>query len=248
MKRLTLISFIFFVASLSGCAITKDGVRIPGTGPSQADVQGFNERFKAASESAAKEIGKQTAKNEIKRQVLTDDEKLRGGVKLIAIGTTGAFTELSEKQISDDYDNYEKMAKEKGLKRSMKMTREWAIGNTGGVVSVKYHEIPLLGARQITAFVFKDMREMIGFPSTMGAFMVGSSGDLVAAKQFENIGIWITKVLCSEKKPDFSSCSKLYRPGLYQAVDGREIDNSLKVIDDGNRIDIETFKPIQTKE
>jgi hypothetical protein len=90
-------------------------------------------------------------------------------------------------------------------------------------ISIKYWEIPLVMAKMASAQVAKNMRDQIGFASGFGAFMFGSTADLVAAEQYENAGFWVTWVLCSEKQSDFAECSKKYAKGMLAAVTGEYI-------------------------
>ena len=72
--------------------------------------------------------------------------------------------------------------------------------------------------------------------------MAGTSADLVAVQVLPGYGAWVTHVLCSEKDAAYSTCEGQYRPGIYQSADGREVDNTLKLVEGGAIIDPSTFK------
>lgn len=72
--------------------------------------------------------------------------------------------------------------------------------------------------------------------------MAGTSADLVGVQVLPGYGAWVTHVLCSEKDPAYSACEAQYRQGIYQSSDGREVDNTLKLVEGGGVIDPTSFK------
>ena len=88
----------------------------------------------------------------------------------------------------------------------------------------------------------KDLVRQISFASAFGTFMAGTSADLVGVQVLPGYGAWVTHVLCSEKDPTYSACVAQYRQGIYQSSDGREVDNTLKLVEGGAIIDPSSFK------
>ncbi len=52
----------------------------------------------------------------------------------------------------------------------------------------------------------------------------------------------MTTLLCSEKDVNYSACETTYQRGVYQAIDGREIDDKMQPKEGGGIIDLVTFK------
>jgi hypothetical protein len=254
MKRLLSLLSMCAVVVLSGCAVTKDGVRLPGGQVSKADFEEFRTRngvpeptaaspansAPSITERVAKEAGKEVIKRQVKASIFNEDMEAAGKVAMIIIGTTMTVTDYTPQELAKQYDRLEKQEKDKG--RPVLMTREFWMDNLAASSSVQLANLPLIGHRSVQTLVSKQMRDKVNFASALGASMVGSSADLVAAEAFANRGVWITRVLCSEKQPDFSDCSKKYARGRYQSLDGREIGGDLKVLANGKQIDLNTFE------
>jgi hypothetical protein len=147
--------------------VTKDGVRLPGTGPIQSGVDRFNERMSKVAE----EGGKQAVKDVAKTQVLTNAAPVGSKVKMIAIGTTMAFTELSEAQAKEQYDLYVKSMEKAKLPATL--NRDWYVSNLAGVVSAKYWEIPLVMSKRASAQVAKNMRDESDFAECSNKYAKG---------------------------------------------------------------------------
>jgi hypothetical protein len=149
-----------------------------------------------------------------------------------------ALTVFDEATLNQRYDNY---LKQLGGKPPT-FTREWYLATSAGQTSAKYSGVTGIYTRFYRAEIPKDLVRQISFASAFGTFMAGTSADLVAVQVLPGYGAWITHVLCSEKDPVYSACEAQYRQGIYQSSDGREVDNTLKLVEGGAMIDTSTFK------
>jgi hypothetical protein len=251
-----LISTVF----MEGCAITKNGAQpiFGTTEPKKVDVDSYVARnIPAESRAPGVKQGldtltddktpgeSSTDKANTSFSKTTFDEQLHAGgpAFMIAIGTTMAATRITDKESEEIFVLVDKVGKAKNKKG---LTHDFWMRNVAGNVRVQVTEASLItGTRQIGAVIPKELVEKMNFPSAFNASMFLASADLVSVELFDNRGSWITRILCSEKQPDFKDCLKQYARGRYQVLDGREIDADLKVISNGHRIDLDTFKLIK---
>ena len=229
MKRLMFLLVV--VALISGCA-TKEGIRLPTSGPTKENIEDFNSRNAATPAAAASS----PLRDVVKTALVPDIE----GPRLIVIGSVMALTLFDEPTLNKRYDVYLKQlsaaSKEPGF------TREWYLATSAGETAVKFSGVTGIYTRFYKAEIPKDLIRGIGFASAFGTFMAGTSGDLVAAERTQKQGTWVTRHLCSEKDINSSVCEAQYQRGLYQAVDGREIDDKLQPKEDGATIDTVTYR------
>lgn len=219
------------LAVLSGCA-TKEGISLPTSKPTQDDVSDFNRRNAPAT--ATTTPGATLAKDVVKTSIIPDVS----GPRLIVVGNAMALTVFDEATLNQRYDNY---LKQLGGKTPA-FTREWYLATSAGQTSAKYSGVTGIYTRFYRAEIPKDLVRQIGFASAFGTFMAGTSADLVGVQVLPGYGAWVTHVLCSEKDPTYSACEAQYRQGIYQSSDGREVDNTLKLVEGGGLIDPTTFK------
>lgn len=226
-----LIVALLLVAGLSGCA-TKEGIALPTSKPTQADVGDFNRRNTPSPNAATPTAS--PSKDAVKTSLLPDVQ----GPRLIVVGNAMALTVFDEPTLNQRYDNY---LKQIGAKTPV-FTREWYLATGSGQTSVKYSGVTGIYTRFYRTEIPKDLVRQIGFASAFGTFMAGTSADLVVAQVLPGYGTWITHVLCSEKDPNYAVCESQYRQGIYQSSDGREVDTTLKLVDGGGIIDPSTFR------
>lgn len=221
------------VAIISAGCVTKQGISLPtGTGPTKENIEDFAKRNSAPpAQSPVRDLSRETLKTG-----LVPDSK---GPKVIIIGNVMALTTFDEPTLNSRYDIYLKNLEARGA--SPTFTREWYLGTSAGETAVKFAGITGIYHRYFKAEIPKDLVRQITFASGFGSFMAGTSGDLVSAERTSESGTWITRLLCSEKSPDYSPCEKQYSTGVYQGIDGREIDNSMQVVEGGKVINPLTF-------
>ena len=234
MKRLLA---LMALVALVGCA-TKEGVAIPTSQPTQADVSGFNQRNaapvnKSQQPAASAQVG--NGQHEVVKSSLVPDVE---GAKLIIVGNTMALTAFDAAALEQRYENY---LKQLGGKPPV-IPRNWYMASGSGETAIKYSGVTGIYTRFYRAEVPKDLVRQISFASAFGTFMAGTSADLVAAQVLPGYGSWVTHVLCSEKDANYDACAQQYRAGVYQSSDGQEVDTSLKLVPGGASIDPLTFK------
>lgn len=215
----------------SGCA-TKEGISLPTSKPTQADVGDFNRRNAHQSPQTS------PPSPPLKDVVKTSLVPAVSGPKVIVVGNAMALTTFDEPTLIQRYENYVKQLAGKPAA----FTKEWYLATSAGQTSVKYSGVTGIYTRFYRAEVPKDIVRQMGFASAFGTFMAGTSADLVAAQVVPGYGSWVTHVLCSEKDPNYSACEQQYRQGVYQSSDGREIDTTLKLVEGGGVIDPVSFK------
>ena len=222
---------ILVLVALSGCA-TKEGISLPTSKPSQDDVSDFNRRNAPTATTSTPSAAQ--AKDTVKTSSIPEV----AGPRLIVVGNAMALTVFDEATLNQRYDNY---LKQLGGKTPA-FTREWYLATSAGQTSAKYSGVTGIYTRFYRAEIPKDLVRQISFASAFGTFMAGTSADLVAVQVLPGYGAWLTHVLCSEKDPAYSACEAQYRQGIYQSSDGREVDNTLKLVENGAIIDPATFK------
>jgi hypothetical protein len=195
-------------------------------------------RPKVSEDEQEKEIVNNETKKAESREASEPDAK----TKLIIIGNTLALHRSDKAKSHKRYDAYE--ASLMAAKLPVRMKRDWFIANSAGYAAIKYWGVSGMMSKWMYAEVSKEMSKRISFPSEIMSSTLGISTDLVAAKQKEGGGIWITRVLCRKKHKNFDKCSSKYAKGLFRESDGKEIDASLELIEDGTQIDLITFKKI----
>ncbi len=223
------------LVAISGCA-TKEGFVLPTSKPTKEDVVDFNRRNTPPPNAAppSSSLPKET----IKTSLIPDVQ----GPRLIVVGNAMALTVFDEDTLNKRYDNY---LKQIGTKTPA-FTREWYLATSAGQTSAKYSGVTGIYTRFYKAEVPKDLVKQISFASAFGTFMAGTSADLVVVEVLPGYGTWITHVLCNEKDPNYSACEDLYSRGIYQSSDGREVDNTLKLVDGGGIIDPITFRRLKS--
>ena len=222
---------ILVLVALSGCA-TKEGISLPTSKPSQDDVSDFNRRNAPTAGTPTPSAA------QAKDAVTTSSIPEVAGPRLIVVGNAMALTVFDETTLNQRYDNY---LKQLGGKTPA-FTREWYLATSAGQTSAKYSGVTGIYTRFYRAEIPKDLVRQISFASAFGTFMAGTSADLVAVQVLPGYGAWVTHVLCSEKDPAYSACEAQYRQGIYQSSDGREVDNTLKLVENGAIVDPATFK------
>ena len=231
-----LFAVIALLLTLSGCA-TREGIALPTTRPSKDDVADFNKRNDPA-QIATPTVGSSPAasREPVKTTLIPEPE----GARVIIVGNVMAFEAFDQAVLNQRFDVYLKRMTD--ASKQPDFSREWYSATSAGETSVKFSGVTGLYSRFYRAEVPKDIAKSISFASAFGTFMVGSSGDLVVAQRAGKTGTWVTHMLCSEKDPAYSACENQYKVGVYQGVDGRQIDDKLQVVSGGTQIDTVTFK------
>jgi hypothetical protein len=257
MKRLLSIASLCIAILLSGCAITTDQDKVTSTKTIRAEddtSKVINNVKTWPSQSAGKarvpptskeEGGKEIVNNEVKKDAPSDESKPAAKARLIVIGNTLALNPSDKATSHKRYDAYEKSLK--AAKLPVLMNRDWFVANSAGYVAIKYWGVAGVMSKWMYAEVSREMKNKINFPSEIMSSTLGASTDLVVAEQKDVSGIWITRVLCAKKQKSFDACSDKYAKGLFRESDGKEVDANLELVENGEQIDLVTFKKIPKK-
>jgi hypothetical protein len=252
MKYLSWITSSWVAILLGGCAVSADGDKIAsGKAVAGADsprpaIESVKTRpaqpaGKAEkSKTSKEEEGKETADHQVTKAAPGEEFRPDAKTRLIIIGNTLALHAGDKATSHKRYDAYE--ASLTAAKFPVLMERDWFVAHSAGYAAIKYWGVSGVMSRWMYAEVPKEMKERIEFPSEMMSSVLGISTDLVAAEQKEKGGIWITRVLCAKKQRDFEECSKKYAKGLFRESDGKEIDASWELVENGAQIDLRTFQ------
>jgi hypothetical protein len=235
MKKLLMAALTISLAiSLAGCAVTREGVRVAGGGAGSAESQIDKAREQAvnnARSSVAKEAASQALAADIKTGV-------------IVVGEAGPLRKFSEAERKKFYPEYVKMSEMWHPGKPVSLTEAQFVAMAGGWSTMETFSIPGVFKMTLPAMVHVSDIDTIGFASTVGAFLAGTTGDLVAAESNADGALVITQVLCSDKSPDYRACAKQYAKGRYDINGGRELDRHAKPKEGGVRIDVKTYKLI----
>mgnify|MGYP000005099834 CR=1 FL=1 len=225
-----LAAIVTVVVGIAGCAA--EGIKLPtAAGPSQSDLDSYNRR-----NASAQYVPPSSVDGAV---VATAMVPLDGGVRLIIIGNVMSLNRFDETVLNSRYDRYAERLRKSSQQPAF--SRAWYLERSAGDVAVKISGIPGVYSRFYRAEVPRDLVDRINFASSFGTFMAGTSADLVAAEIFPKYGIWITRILCSEKSSDYTGCEAKYQRGLFQAADGREVDEQYQIKEVGATIDLSTY-------
>jgi hypothetical protein len=165
------------------------------------------------------------------------------GPSVVYVGHVSSIDILTDEEKLRRYQQKLKRAAKKGVGSIIPEDRY--VATTGGASSVR-----LSGVKGIYAFhafvdVPQDLVNEIRFASVLGSVAIGTTGDLVAGQGSDELGAWVTHVLCREQDEYFAACSKLFARGFFSPADGHEVDSKLERKKDGRQIDLETFREVR---
>lgn len=229
MKKL---SFVVLAALLlNGCATSRDGI-VFGGGPSDSK-KALDEIKNKMTKTGLQALHEETANNDI---VQLDK------VGYLVVGELGPFRELDESDKKKMYKQYLKYVENYHSGIPAELTESEYINAYSGWTSVEVWSIPGVFWRRATVMVPKEIHNSLGYASTFGSVMVGTTGDLVGCR-YSNDGIGhVEKLLCKEGDKE---CYKSYSRGLYEVNSGREISASnLDLLNNNRKIDTVTYKVI----
>ncbi|MBE5317244.1 MAG: hypothetical protein H4O13_17765 [Xanthomonadales bacterium] len=218
-------------ASLSAC-VTPQGIRLTRSGPSAAELTDFNARNLPVGAWVEPGGRVDTPATTLLQPV--------PGPRVIVVGHVMALQALDADDV--DYQSYARAAAGPGQRPAL--DREAYVLTSAGRTAVRTAGVTGIYSQQNMAEVPRDLVDGIEFSSAFGTAMVGTYGDLVAMQVMPLLGPWLTHVLCRKREPDYAGCLERYATGMFQSSDGREIDGRLRVVEDGERIDLATFRRV----
>jgi hypothetical protein len=216
---------------LSACSTTRDGINIGvGGAPSTSDVVRIRDQLEQNAQTSTGQVL-------IKSALLAD---MQPGV--ILVGTVGPLRKVNEEARRKYYPSYVKQAEQWHPNHPPYVTESDFVAQAGGWTSVETFAIPGIMNIRFPAVVRVSDMDNIGFASTFGSFVAGTTGDLIAAKSNQDGMYFVDKVLCKDAASDYSDCAHQYQRGRFDLNSGIELDRNLKPKSDGAQIDILTFK------
>ena len=107
--------------------------------------------------------------------------------------------------------------------------------------SIEIAYIPLIGSIRLRMLVSADRAHNTRFASAAGSFLVGATGDLVAAKLDEDGLLWLDRVLCKGDN-NYQTCSRDYEKGIFDENTGQELDRDRKPKRNGLVINVQSYR------
>ena len=163
----------------------------------------------------------------------------------IAIGTVTVFREYEGDDYEKAYTRYVENFEDWGVARGPSVSLEQFKDRYAGWSRIKGFHIPLVGAAYIPVLVHRSVVGEIEFESGVSTVLLATSSDLVATISNEDGAFVLAKMLCRDTK-GYHACKDQYHRGIFDAATGRELDGKGKFKEDGYRIDLTTYKVIET--
>jgi hypothetical protein len=79
------------------------------------------------------------------------------------------------------------------------------------------------------------------FASAAGSFLIGTTGDLVAAKLDVDGLLWLDRILCKDDSA-YHACAGDYERGIFDENTGRELDRDRTLKPNGRAVSIDTYR------
>ena len=162
---------------------------------------------------------------------------------LVAIGRTTPLRTIQQDQVADLYQRYVKFFATWQADRDPFLSLEEFGQIVGGWSRVRVLSISGLWFDDRTAFVPKGLISDIEFANSVGSFLYGDGGDLVAAYSNGDGVYFIERVLC-EQGPDYGDCRSRYQIGVFDAVTGQALDERMNAKKNGKDVDPVTLKKL----
>lgn len=218
--------YCILLAMLGGCTVYKEGIMLGS--PGQPDVEtllAIDERLEQYRQEAI------TA-----AQAAPDDP---AGV--ILIGRLGPLRSYSnEGMLVDEYQAYEERMKKMNKQDRMLSLEE--LRRYAGWTTLTIERVPLLYFRMSGAVVTQEQQQNLVFPWAATTVLLGTRGDLVAARHTTDKDITvITDRLCADG-PRIPRCANQYEIGIYELHSGRQLTHDFHIKKNGITIDTSTFK------
>ncbi|MDN0081597.1 hypothetical protein QU487_02330 [Crenobacter sp. SG2305] len=216
--------------ALTGCASTADGFKFGrGGSPSSSDIEKAKQQLASnvKSSSVKKAIGVATAPTV--------------ELGIIVIGTVGPFRPVDGEKRHQFYVSYDKEAQKFHPAKGNVLSEEDFVKTIAGWTSIEVFSIPGVMNQRLPALVKETDRDQVTFASTFGSFMLGSTGDLVAARSNADGELILNRILCHDKDPNYRACAVQYERGRFDANTGQEVADGFKPKSNGALIDVTTY-------
>lgn len=163
--------------------------------------------------------------------------------QVLVIGTVSAYRDIGV-STNKVYAAYSKAAKKFLIDKPISLTEQEFDRSVKGWTRVQVYNIPLVGALYSSSFISIDESIEINYASSVEAFLVQGTGDLVSAKSNSDGLFFIEKRLC-DRKNEYLVCKKNYKRGFFDANSGKELDSKFNEKKKGKVINIKTYEVLE---
>lgn len=163
------------------------------------------------------------------------------------MGAVGPLRKLDEGERNKAYAEYVQIAEKWHPGQPATVSQKDFVAEVGGGTSIETFSVPGVFNVRSPVLVRNADLDTIGFASTAGSMLLGTTGDLVAAKSNLDGLMLIDRVLCKDSAADYRDCAAQYQRGRFDLSSGAELDRSMQPKENGAHIDTTTFKILPTK-
>lgn len=215
---------------ISGCAVSKDGIGLAHRPPDANKVAAVRDQLQQnanASPSTNSQIDEPSA-----------TERHPG---ILAIGTTGPLRNIEDRDRASFYAGYLKAAEKWHPGVAAALSEAEFQQKLAGWASVQISGIPGIVSTRIRVLVPAALARDTRFASAAGSFLVGTTGDLVAAKGDVDGLLWLDRVLCQDNST-YQACSRDYEKGIFDENTGQELDRDRKPKSNGCAVNVASYR------
>jgi hypothetical protein len=215
---------------IGGCAVSKDGI-----GPAQRppDANKVAQMRDQLQQNAAISPGNNSGVDE------PSGSKKHPGI--LVIGTTGPLRSIEDKDGDGFYAAYLRASEQWHPGVPAVMSEATFLRRLSGWASIQIAGIPGIGSIRMRMLVPTDLVRDTRFASAAGSFLVGTTGDLVAAKLDVDGLLWLDRVLCKDDG-SYHTCAENYEKGIYDENTGQELNRERKPKPNGRLVDTESYR------
>lgn len=215
---------------IGGCAVSKDGISVARRPPDANKVAQVRDQLQQNADISASTTSGVDEPSANKRQL-----------GILVIGTTGPLRSMEDKDRDGFYAAYLKAAERwhPGLPAALSETQFQQ--KLVGWASVQISGIPGIVSTRMRVLVPANLAHDTRFASAAGSFLVGTTGDLVAAKGDVDGLLWLDRVLCQDDST-YHACARDYEKGIFDENTGQELDRDRKPKANGRAVNIASYR------
>ena len=222
------------MATLSGCALTPEGIRLPIPSPDASNSAKLIKNLRDASLKAG-------ARMAVDPLLVAED---RPGI--VIIGGLGPVRRLDAQARAEFYQGTTAQAQKMGLPPPITTEAEFVAG-TAGYASVFFDGGFFSLQRYVYAAIPAGLVDSLHSPSVWATAGYGGTGDFVVVHTHQDGWNQIVTVLCDDTADNYDDCEVQYRRGRYDRTTGYELSHNNAILTDGARIDPRTYKVVPTE-
>jgi hypothetical protein len=215
---------------IAGCAVSKDGIGLAHRPPDATKVAAVRDQLQQNANASP------TANSRTDEPSAT--EKHPG---ILAIGTTGPLRNIEGKDRASFYAGYLKAAEKWHPGATAALSEAEFQQKLAGWASVQISGIPGIVSTRIRVLVPAALAQDTRFASAAGSFLVGTTGDLVAARGDVDGLLWLDRVLCQDDST-YHACAQDYEKGIFDENTGQELDRDRKPKANGRVVNVASYR------